>query len=817
MAKSAYETLEETRVATEEALAKMLSIKKEAKKDAKARSELHELITQISVLFITLRQVNRVILQEEDRVKAETESAKGPLDHTTLQLHNLMYEKNHYLKAIKACKDFKSKYPDIELVSEEDFFKYAPDELKGDPSINEDPHKRMLHRLNFELYQRKELCKQRDELELQKKQLLETIANRKKFIASLPSHLKALKKASLPVQQHFGVLHTKRIKQHQLAELLPSPLYILYSQLWAHKGAFDEHIDIEVVGNLKDAQAFARQQANKSAGVANGIDEVKLDDETVDEEEDTRRRKRSKKIQTRDQSDASGIYQVHPLSVILHVFDDEVTNTTKPTKLVTLRFEYLLKMHIVTVGIDGSHKVVEENFLINLFPDDTGVELPHEIAKHSMDTYFSYDEKRSQRPFKWVQHLAGIDFLPETPMLFADVPGNESTKNGSVKTGLAMYRQQHRIVTILERIRARKKSQLALKEQLDSLAKLKFPNIRYKNVPWATYTPSCSLHSWFSVEGRRQSSASHAGGDDAEADTSLVLDGEGNSFKPELESATEDGELPSVTHPVAGTYGKSSMEFALENSCRLALISKFSLPSRGKPEQQKGWSCGSSTIGENLSEKLDEDTALVLQDEIDGIESSHSDMEKDSSLSSIYDNKAVKCWEDYAAKEYCLIFRRDFGPHRAAVDLEAKVKISMEYPLRPPKFSLHLLSGNLKPPLPILKPGILEASDENDGIPAFEWHNELRAIEAEVNLHILQNLPPLEENQILGHQIKFLAMLFDLYIEKDVSYPEHQKGILVTDVGLSDPISGHLLTRSIRGRDKRMMISWSNKVKNFRT
>jgi THO complex subunit 5 len=145
-------------------------------------------------------QVNRVILQQEDRVKSETENAKIPVDHTTLQLHNLMYEKNHYLKAIKACKDFKSKYPDIELVPEEEFFRDAPEELKGDPLLKEDPHKRMLHRLNFELFQRKELCKQREELEQRKKNLQETIANRKKFISSLPSHLKALKKASLPVQ-----------------------------------------------------------------------------------------------------------------------------------------------------------------------------------------------------------------------------------------------------------------------------------------------------------------------------------------------------------------------------------------------------------------------------------------------------------------------------------------------------------------------------------------------------------------------------------------------------------------------------------------
>lgn len=86
-------------------------------------------------------------------MKAETETAKAPVDFTTLQLHNLMYEKNHYLKAIKACKDFRSKHPDIELVPEEEFFASAPKEIRGDYVSKDNPHDLMLKRLNFELYQ----------------------------------------------------------------------------------------------------------------------------------------------------------------------------------------------------------------------------------------------------------------------------------------------------------------------------------------------------------------------------------------------------------------------------------------------------------------------------------------------------------------------------------------------------------------------------------------------------------------------------------------------------------------------------------------
>lgn len=115
--------------------------------------------------------------------------------------------------------------------------------------------------------QRKELCKLKERLEQQKKALQETISNRKKFLSSLPSHLKSLKKASLPVQNQLGILHSKKLKQQQSAELLPPPLFVTYSQLLAQKEAFGENIDLEIVGSLKDAQAFARQQAVKDSGI----------------------------------------------------------------------------------------------------------------------------------------------------------------------------------------------------------------------------------------------------------------------------------------------------------------------------------------------------------------------------------------------------------------------------------------------------------------------------------------------------------------------------------------------------------------------
>lgn len=75
----------------------------------------------------------------------------------------------------------------------------------------------------------------------------------------------------------------------------------------------------------------------------------------------------------------------------------------------------------------------------------------------------------------------------------------------------------------------------------------------------------------------------------------------------------------------------------------------------------------------------------------------------------------------------------------------------------------------------------------------------------QVNLHILKFLPLECENSILAHQVCCLAMLFDFHFGV-----QHDKRMItsVIDVGLCKPVSGALLARSVRGRDRRKMLSW---------
>ncbi|KAL2894660.1 THO complex subunit 5B [Bienertia sinuspersici] len=781
--KSPYAMLKESKLSVEEIVAKMLSLKK----DDNSNPKLRELVTQMLLHFVNLRQANRKILIEEDRVKAETELAKAPVDSTTLQLHNLMYEKSHYLKAIKACKDFKSKYPDIQLVTEAEFLSQAPNEFKGTSISNETAHNVMLKRLNYELYQRKELCKFREKLELKKKSLLETIAIRKKFLSSLPSHLKALKKASLPAQNQFGILHTKKQKQLHAAELLPPALYIIYSQFMAQKEAFGENIELEIIGSLKDAQTFVRRQASKDNGISSLQESSRVDDDVVDEEDDSqRRRKRPKKVAGKENVETSGIYLAHPLRIILNVHDDEVSESDpKPAKLVTLKFEYLFKLNVVCVGVEGSDQGPDNSILCNLFPDDKGLELPQQSAKLLLGDGAEFDESRTTRPYKWAQHLAGIDFLPEVS---PSLSNNEATKfetgKDTIMSGLSLYRQQNRVQTVVQRVRSRKKAQLALAEQLDSLTNLTWPSLTCQSVPWASHEHLCFLHKWLLVGSSHNLGLSLPSVDlEQQCHDSLDDDvaGRAGTSKEEVEVGIvkEDGELPSLIPEAVVTDDKSNNHAsgAKHSAKRMTPIPK----SIGLPIK---------TVRNPSFGRYEEDIDLMLDSESELDDSTKFEMENECV------NPEDNSWVDYGVKEYDLVMTRRRDVQEGNVDLEAKVRISMEYPTRPPLFKLSLCSQS---------PGVKSSSIEHP-----VWYNELRAMEAEVNLHIIKMLPPDQENYILSHQVHCLAMFFDFYLHEASQPSLGSKCNSVIDIGLCNPVSGGLNARSFRGRDRRKMLSWKD-------
>ncbi|KAG0471602.1 hypothetical protein HPP92_016148 [Vanilla planifolia] len=144
---------------------------------------------------------------------------------------------------------------------------------------------------------------------------------------------------------------------------------------------------------------------------------------------------------------------------------------------------------------------------------------------------------------------------------------------------------------------------------------------------------------------------------------------------------------------------------------------------------------------------------------------------------------AKQLWEDRSAREFLLVLCRKAG-NEQMLKIEAKIKISIEYPLRAPLFNLRLLL--------------------DDSRSSYECYNELRAMESEINLHIFKIISMDNEDFILAHQIRCLAMLFDLHF--DTRFGKRNSSVI--DAGLGKVVNDSLLARVRRGRDRRSLLSW---------
>lgn len=97
-----------------------------------------------------------------------------------------------------------------------------------------DPHQLQLGRLEWELQQRKELASQCHQLETEKEKVKTEIVNKQERLEKLSPQLNEILNVIKPLQQHLGLPNDTTRQEHQLAHLLPNPLYLLYAKVDAY-------------------------------------------------------------------------------------------------------------------------------------------------------------------------------------------------------------------------------------------------------------------------------------------------------------------------------------------------------------------------------------------------------------------------------------------------------------------------------------------------------------------------------------------------------------------------------------------------------
>lgn len=96
-------------------------------------------------------------------------------------------------------------------------------------------------------------------------------------LEKLAPQLKSILEVTKPLQEQLGMQADQIRLEHQLAHLLPNPLYLLYAKVDAYSQVFDKSIIVHILGEEEDAKQLKKDDAMSQIST--------LDSEESDQEE----------------------------------------------------------------------------------------------------------------------------------------------------------------------------------------------------------------------------------------------------------------------------------------------------------------------------------------------------------------------------------------------------------------------------------------------------------------------------------------------------------------------------------------------------
>lgn len=419
-------------------------------------AKLQSLLTDASLSLLTLKSTQRSLcLGVESHLLHDVVSARrAEVGSKTLELQNLVYERNHLRGRVQECRDFHggqlAKMARDEMSGGEDDADAAAaaadagtttshvDREKEDEQIinaflaggadgnnnkkaasfdHRDPsnHAATLSHLKSELTLRRtkeaELTKARSELGQLKKQC----ASRKAFLGTLPRKLREVERSTGPLQNFFreavGVVSkntnkddvkptlligTDRSARIEAARTLPEPLYTVFWQLTGYVDAFGIRDSGGDTSPAKMLKVDVVEENNNNAASSPG------DDGTNSPE---------------------GWIVRHPKAVALTIPAPDIEGLSPSSGgPVTIKFRYLPRIGLVTAATTTSTNGDGRALLAGLFPNDDGTTLPScaapfllgDDAAEMLTQVEEMLQKRGDLPYSWCQYVAGLIFPPQT-------------------------------------------------------------------------------------------------------------------------------------------------------------------------------------------------------------------------------------------------------------------------------------------------------------------------------------------------------------------------------------------------------------------
>ncbi|GMH51764.1 hypothetical protein TrST_g8703 [Triparma strigata] len=325
--------------------------------DKKGKKKSVDLELNVNVDLLKLKRLNRYALMDLAKATDSLEGAKKSVDQASLDLQNLLYEKEHLQREIQMAKELQCKeLTSLQAAEGEDVVVSM-----GKPKTQEE-HKANLDRLAGRLEKRRELKRTLEEVEEEKKRLIQENSQKKEFLASLPHHLQQLNAASEPLRKYMKLSagNQDREKYDAARTLLCKELYVVFCNLVS----FGE--DVCTVSCVRFSPKIKAWFAE-----TNGEDY---------------------------KSDEVEVLRPHAHSVEWSLGNGEV-----------VKFNYLPDLQIITVE--------SATPMLNLFPSDTGISTPNATNHHTYPDYNSGDgivlppkDVMPARPFVWAQWIGGMYF-----------------------------------------------------------------------------------------------------------------------------------------------------------------------------------------------------------------------------------------------------------------------------------------------------------------------------------------------------------------------------------------------------------------------
>jgi len=429
--------------------------------------DISELRIQASLLFVTLKKLNRLEKLRIKRSRDTTNQSKQGVDSFNLQLQNLLYEVLHLKKEVTKCVNFKSLDEGISLVPESEFFSEAPPSIARPElsSSTASQHHLKLARLEWELEKRKALSEEAEKREVERDSLEQDIRQKEEKLRDLRPQLASILEVTKPVQDYLGLPLDHQRDQARLARLLPPPLYICYTQVAAYQQANDPLLEVTVRGDREEAVKWKEEQRKKEEEEMDLEEEEDNVEEQESQDDETGGGKKRGKSSVKAEAAKEAVLGFHPLSVGLVVKAPGILDTW-----LVLTFHFLPVLGVVTVrtSLGGETKVTGEavepgSMLTHLYPGDSGLSLPspaqvlllREAGIHKGDSLSPL--LPGHLPYGWAQALCGLNFLPEQP------------NNPSPEPEVSRERVRDTVQCLRERLVAR----LDLANQLNMLAKCK--------------------------------------------------------------------------------------------------------------------------------------------------------------------------------------------------------------------------------------------------------------------------------------------------------------------------------------------------------